>query len=244
MQKSVHDGHRERMRARIQESGLNSLKDHEIIEYLLYAFIPRKDTNEIAHELIKQFGSFSGVMNADSEHLQSVKGMTQNAAIFLANVPDIGRRYISDYNSGKQNLSGRGRAKEFMQRRMICSNTEKLFVASLDAKDQLIACDNLSSGTGDSVSISVREIVDYALKSKASSVLLAHNHPSGDVTPSQQDYILTREIAWTLYSVNVCLQDHYIFGGNDCFSFEESGRLKLMMEERDLQLKEGIMYYE
>lgn len=91
--KRVHDGHRDRMRERIRRSGLSTLQEHEMLEYILYAFVPRKDTNEIAHALIDRFGSFAGVLNADEKRLAEIAGMTENAALFLCNLPDVFRAY-------------------------------------------------------------------------------------------------------------------------------------------------------
>ncbi len=114
---SVHDGHRARMRDKIRKGGLGSFQQHEILEYLLFSFVPRKDTNEIAHALIDKFSSLSGVLNASEEDLEKVSGMTQNAALFLATLPDVFRAYVDGVNSdgaNRQDLSGRGKARNFM----------------------------------------------------------------------------------------------------------------------------------
>lgn len=244
MKNAVHDGHRERMRQRIEQNGAATLQSHELLEYILYSFVPRKDTNEIAHALIDKFGSFAGVLNADAQHLAEIKGMTRNAALFLSNMPSMFRRYSVDTESVKLSLKGRGKAREFMRRQLYGATVEQVVAAALDAQDNVIKYEILAAGTGDGVAVSVRSVVDFALKYKASGILLAHNHPSGSVKPSQQDLMITREIAWTLNSVGTVLQDHFIFNSTDYYSFDEQGKLRAMMEERDITLKDGILFYE
>lgn len=244
MDKAVHDGHRDRMRERVLKNGLESLQPHEVLEYLLFAFVPRKDTNAIAHALINEFGSLSDVLNADKEHLAAVSGMTDNAALFLSALPGLLRIYAAETETRKRSLKGRGKAREFMKNMLYGIKSEQIYAAALDAKDNLINCEKLGAGTADSVQLSVRRVVDFALKNKAASIILAHNHPSGNVKPSQQDYALTREIVWTLHSVECRLLDHYIFGGADYYSFDENGKLDVMLEEKDLTLKDGLIFYE
>lgn len=183
---SVHDGHRARMRDKIRKGGLSSFQQHEILEYLLFSFVPRKDTNEIAHALIDKFSSLSGVLNASEEDLEKVSGMTQNAALFLATLPDVFRAYVDGVNSdgaNRQDLSGRGKARNFMCARLFGLNQEHVCVAALDAHDKLIKCEIIEQGSGDSVRLDVRKIVDFALKTGASAILIAHNHPSGNLLP-------------------------------------------------------------
>lgn len=171
------------MRERIRRSGLSTLQEHEMLEYILYAFVPRKDTNEIAHALIDRFGSFAGVLNADEKRLAEIAGMTENAALFLCNLPDVFRAYIDDLDKQKPALKGRGVARTFMGNRLYGVKEEQLHVAALDAHDNLICCRCIAKGSGDAVELSVRAIVDFALNNKASSLLVAHNHPSGNVNP-------------------------------------------------------------
>lgn len=121
----IHDGHRARMRDRIRKGGIGSFQQHEILEYLLFSFVPRKDTNEIAHALIDRFSSLSGVLNASEEDLAKVSGMTQNAALFLATLPDVFRAYVDGVNndsSSRQDLSGRGIARNFLCARLFGLN--------------------------------------------------------------------------------------------------------------------------
>lgn len=241
---SPHDGHRDRMRERIEADGIGSLQPHEVLEYLLYCCVPRKNTNDIAHELLKKFGSFSNVLNAEPERLCEVNGVTKNAALFLCSLPDVFRQYTIDSAKSRSALCGRGKAKEFMRACLFGKPVEQVYVAAVDARDNLIRFEMMSSGSGNSVDVSVRNVVDFALRTKASGILLAHNHPSGDVSPSENDYIMTRELVWTLDGIGVNMQDHFIFGGGECYSFEEDDQIKAIKNEKDTNLKEGLYFYD
>ena len=245
-QEIKHDGHRDRMRERILKSGLSSLQDHEILEYLLFAFIPRKNTNDIAHALISKFGSFAGVLNADEQALQEVDGMTRNAAIFLASLPDVFRVYLKDVDKKKLSLSGRGVIRRYLGAELYGKQVEQVVAVALDSKDQFIAQEVVASGDGASVNVSVRDIVNFAIKHKAVNVVLAHNHPSGQTSPSQADVDLTADAYATLESIGVNLEDHLIFSGADYYSFEESGRLANIANVKqkiNKSFKEGITIY-
>ena len=220
---AIHDGHRDRIREKILKNGIEGLQPHEVLEYLLYGFIPRKDTNAIAHELINTFGSFDGVLNTDIDRLEAVKGMTRNAAIFLNSLPKILKLYSDGASIGRQNLSGRGIARTFMKTQVYGQEVEVLVVAALDARDNLIRLERMRKGTGNSVPLPMRDVVDFAIRTNASSLLMAHNHPSGDIGPSKNDMELTVELSRMLANMNVKLQDHFIFSDNKYFSFEENG---------------------
>lgn len=241
---AVHEGHRGRMRKRIRENGLESLREHEVLEYLLYAYVPRKDTNELAHNLIDEFGSFENVLNADEKWLAKVSGVTENAALFLSSLPDVFRLYALGSSSEKMNVKGRGRAKEYLNALLFNRPCEHVYIAALDGQDNMLSCKKLSEGSGDTVALSIREAVDFALKYRASRILLAHNHPSGSVKPSQADVDMTKEIAWTLHGIGVKLEDHYIFGTDMYFSFEEAGYLEKFAKQKRISLKEGNVFYE
>lgn len=239
----VHDGHRERMRERIRNSGLSSLQEHEILEYILYAFVPRKDTNEIAHSLIERFGSFSGVLNADEKSLSHVFGMTANASLFISALPEIFRRYMQDNEKSRKSLKGRGVARAYIGTQLYGKRQEQVYAVALDAHDGIINSRFLSSGSADAVELNVRAVVDFALSNNASNLIIAHNHPSGSVSPSQKDLDVTREVLDTLSALGITLEDHLIFAGKDYYSFEENGLLERMKTAKNC-LKEGITFYE
>ncbi len=242
---SMHDGHRQRMRQRVAKNGLSSLQAHEVLEYLLYSFVPRKDTNPVAHALIKTFGSLAGVFNAAKEDLQKVSGVTENAALFLSSVPELCRLYLEGQmaSDGQLVLSGRGAAREFMGNKLFGMREETAFVAAIDVHDKLICCEKMGIGSANAIALSVRQVAEFALRHHASAVLIAHNHPGGNVLPSQADVEFTFEVLDTLSNLGVVLQDHFIFCGGEYFSFEESGKL-LSMKNVKTNLREGINYYD
>lgn len=237
--KGIHDGHRDRMREKILISGIESLQPHEVLEYLLFHVVPRKDTNALAHELINTFGSFSDVLGQDADRLAAVKGMTRNAALFLSSLPDVFRFYVKDVDRPKLNLCGKEKAKRYILSQTYGKKTEEFYVVSLDVKDNLIRLGRLSKGDGDSVRVSVRDVTDFALRTNAVSVIIAHNHPSGGVNPTDENVAFTRDALWTLDGVGVTLQDHLIVGGSDVYSFEESGLISDLRKEK--LLKEGFI---
>jgi len=242
--KNVHDGHRERVRDKIRKGGLPSFQQHEVLEYLLFPFVPRKDTNEIAHALIDKYSSFAGVLNASERDLKSVSGMTDNAALFLSKLPEIMKLYVNDVNSDlvREDLSGRGNARNFLCGQLFGLNQEHVCVAALDAHCRLIKCEIIEQGSGSAVFFSVRKIVDFALSCGASNLLLAHNHPSGNTNPSDADRAMTKELYLTLANIGVNLQDHIIFGGSQYYSFEEHNEFKQIQNLQKV-IKEGIYNY-
>lgn len=241
----IHDGHRQRMRDRIRKSGLSSLQDHEVLEYLLFAFVPRKDTNEIAHALVKEFGSLANVLSADEEHLRKVHGMTDNAALFLASLPDVFRLYANGVNDdlNRVDMSSREKARSYLGTKLYGLKEENVCVAALDAHDKLIKCEILSTGSGNTVALDVRAVMDFVLKTSACNIIISHNHPSGNVDPSQADVDLTRELLFTLSGIGVGVRDHFIFSGSLYYSFDENG---LIEKIKNIQngLKEGMLYYD
>lgn len=240
---ALHDGHRQRMRDRIERNGLEGLEIHEVVEYLLFSFVPRRDTNAIAHRLINEFGSLSGIMNASVDRIESVKGMTHNAALFLSTLPDVFRKYLVELEAPRQSLAGRGSARAFLGGKLFGVGYEIVYAAAVDAHDQLIDCSRLSTGSGDAVDLSIRKITDYALRHNASGILLAHNHPSGNVQPSHADVELTFQALVTLANVGVKLLDHFIFCGSEYYSFEEKGQLN-QLNNVNKMLKEGLYFYD
>ncbi len=219
----MHEDHRNRMRERIISSGLDSLQPHEILEYILYAFIPRKDTNSIAHALIEAFGSLANVLNAAYDDLFAVKGMTKNAALFLTLMPSIGRAYQKSLLDAKVRLTGYSAMSNYIKRLFYGLAEEAVYLISLDVHDNLINTQLIAKGDNKSVAVSAKVVVNAALRAKASSVVIAHNHPRGNATPSDADIDLTGMIAVLLKLLNIALYDHIIFAGEECFSFRNAG---------------------
>ena len=207
------------MRERIASDGIRSLHDHEVLEYLLFPFVPRRNTNEIAHRLMEKFGTFSEVFNADAADLAAVPGMTENAALFFSVLPEVLRRYAVSVAKKRPQLSGRRAVRDFLAGVMFGMPVEAVCAAALDAQDGLIRFDILAKGTGDGVGVTPRDAVVFALQSKAVSVVLAHNHPSGKAEPSQRDDESLESIGKVCRMHGVFLRDSVIVSGEDLYSY-------------------------
>lgn len=222
---AVHDGHRDRMRTRIESSGIDALQPHEALEYLLYAFIPRKDTNELAHRLIAEFGNFANVCDADIDRLASVKGMTYNAALFLHNLPAVNRIYSGSKEVSRPILKTTAKCVEYITPYLKNLKKEEVRVLLKDSAGRLIKNEVISKGSISEAHVYAREIADLALKHGASTVVLAHNHPSGNATPSNSDIAFTEQLAVALNLLSIRLDDHIIIADGGYYSCRTHGDL-------------------
>lgn len=223
---AIHDGHRERMRERIIKNGLENLQPHEVLEFLLYQFIPRKDTNELAHELINNFGSISKVFDAEVDRLTKVKGVGYNLAVYLHSLSGISRIYEMDKIKDTPIIKTAKEAYDYVkpsmatlpkeQIRLLCKNSAGKMV-----KDALIACGSINSSN-----IYTRDILEQIVNSQAVAVVLVHNHPSQNYSPSQADIEVTNTIRVMLEVMQVSLDDHIIVTQTGFFSFFRAGLLE------------------
>ena len=219
----IHDGHRQKMRARFLAAGLDSFADHEALELLLFYAIPRRDTNGIAHHLMDHYGSLSAVLDAPIEDLQRVEGIGESAALLLKLVPQLVRK--SRLSSGKKELAlvSTQQAGEYLMNCLAGEKKEVIYELCLDRKGKVLACRRLGEGGIASSSLDVRKLVENALLCSASAVILAHNHPSGIALPSQEDYATTTRVWEVLASVGVQLIDHIVVADGDFVSMADNG---------------------
>lgn len=219
---SIHEGHRQRMRERFLGDGLENFAPHEALELLLHYAIPQKDTNPIAHALMDRYGSLSGVLAASVEDLQKVKGVGEYAAVLISLVPKLcGKASLEDALRQDMILGSSGLAGEFLVARLAGEKNEVLYQLCLASDRRLLSCRKLEEGTVNRAHLPVRRLVENALLCSAASVILAHNHPSGDVTPSPEDIAATRTARSALASVEVELADHIIVGKGTYASLRE-----------------------
>ena len=223
----VHEGHRSRMKARYRDHGLDNFNDVNVLELLLFYAIPRKDTNELAHALLDHFGSLDKVFEASVPELESVPGIGESAALLISLVPQLTRRYMMAKGSCTSTIASSVDAGNYLVPRLMFEKDEKALLLCLDAKKSVISCDSLGSGAVNAVNISVRKVVEIAVRNRASSVILAHNHPGGVALPSREDERITFEIASALKLVGIPLDDHIIVAGDDYVSFADSGMIAL-----------------
>lgn len=232
--KSIHSGHRERIKNTFLTQGLDHFEQHEILELLLYYAIPLKDTNPIGHKLLQKFGSLSGVFDAPFEELVQVDGVGKSAATLIKMIPEICRRYQENLNGDKNRIFGYDEAGKFLISKFIGRSNETVILMLLDSKSRMIYCGVVNEGTVITANIYVKNIVRLAVQYNAVYAILSHNHPSGNCMPSRQDLSSTQWIYEALQTVEVQLIDHVIVSGNDYLSIAKSG---IMPEIFDTQSK-------
>ena len=221
----VHDGHREKMRRRFLEAGLDSFAEHEALEMLLFYAIPRRDTNALAHQLMDHFGSLDAVLSAPVEELMRMDGIGETAAVLLKLVPRVMQKARLSANR-ETIINSTEKAGDYLLERFRGEKNEVIYQLCLDKKGKLLSCRRLNEGGADSSELNIRRLVENALLVSASAVILSHNHPSGIALPSSEDYTTTERVQAALNMVGVALVDHIIVADDDFVSMADSGTLK------------------
>ena len=221
----IHDGHREKMRRRFQETGLEGFADHEALELLLYYAIPRRDTNELAHRLLTRYGSLSALLQAPIEDLRRVEGVGESAAVLLKLVPAF--VYKAQRSAGQETvLNSTEKAGRYLLSCFAGERNEVIYQLCLDRKGKLLARKRLSEGGSAAAELNIRRLVENALLSSASAVILSHHHPSGIALPAREDYATTQQAQDALRTIGVELLDHIIVAEDDYVSLADSGILR------------------
>lgn len=220
---SIHAGHRERLRSRFLAEGLDSFNEINALELLLFYCVPRKDTNELAHRLIRYFGSYVNVLSASYDELKKVDGVSDNIATYLTLQGAAVRYYMLNRKQDGVVLKTMQECGRFLQPYFVGKQNETVFLLCLDAKCKVLCCREVSEGSVNAASVSMRKIVDAAISSNATTVVLAHNHPSGLALPSQDDVITTQHVAKALEAVDVILADHLVMADDEFVSMVQSG---------------------
>ena len=220
---SIHDGHRQRLKQLFRDNGLDNFYENQALELLLYYCIPRKDTNPIAHALLDRFGSISQVLEAPVEELMQVEGVGEHAATFLHLITEISRYYLVKREQNQKILPTLEDCARYLLPHFYGRRNETVFLLCLDAKCKVLSCRELGEGSVNAAGISVRKIMETAIREGASTVVLAHNHPSGIAVPSTDDIQTTRRIAMALSAVGIHLADHIVVADEDYVSMVQSG---------------------
>ncbi|MGN0773278.1 MAG: DNA repair protein RadC [Candidatus Ventricola sp.] len=224
-EKSIHAGHRERLRERLRTAGLGAFSEHEVLELLLTYAIPKRDVNPLAHELIAVFGSLSAVLGADENELLRVKGVGKNAALLLTMMPQLMRYYQMNALGERPVIVTMADARAYCAPLFLGVTEEQIYMVCLDQAGHVLHRSLLHTGTVDQVALHPRTVVETAIRHNAYSVILAHNHPSGVAAPSQQDLDVTKRITSALYLIGIRLVDHLIFAGGEAYSMVRGGCL-------------------
>lgn len=219
---SIHAGHRDRLKNRFLEEGLEGFDEINVLELLLFYALPRQDTNPIAHELLRRFGSLSGVLEAPAETLAQVPGMGPHAATLISLIPALCRRYMVSRQEDRPYLTSTAQCGDYLIPRFFGFRDEVVCLLCLGAKCRVISCQEIGRGSVNSAGVPTRRIVECALAANAISVVLAHNHPSGIALPSREDVETTRRLAQALDAVGIILADHIIVADEDFVSLADS----------------------
>lgn len=216
-------GHRERLRARFLQNRFDGFHEYEVLEFLLSFIFRQGDVKPVAKELIKTFGSFSQVLDAPIDEIANVKGMGKSSAVSLS----IFRESFAFYHKSKivfdkEQITKMSGLIEMLRANISHKANEILFAIFLNAKNEVLVTKELGEGTVSQAAAFPRKILEEAMKQKATSIILAHNHPGGIAEPSEHDVSITHEIQKALALVDISLQDHIILANNEYYSFKRN----------------------
>lgn len=229
----MHEGHRQRMLDRLNGDGAG-LKDHEILEILLFGVIPRRNTNEIAHRLLDAFGSLKGVFSADREQLKSVEGVGEAAAAHLCCTGLCFKR-IQGKEETAPALFNVATFSGYLQKRYAAFKKEVIEVFCLDAKDRIKQIKQFTSDEKEKAYAAPNDFAAFVLASKPASIVVAHNHPVGSNAPSRKDDNFTAQLRLFCSMNNIKFYDHFIVGAEGCYSYCLSGRMRTISNNFDLE---------
>ena len=226
MEPPHYHGHRKRLRERFLKSGLAGFAEHEAVELLLTLAIPRSDVKQPAKALLARFGSLRGVLDAPLSELRSVAGVGEVAAVALHVVRESATLYLQQASEGAEVLRDPQRLADFWRMRIGALGHEVFAVAYLDSAYRLLrnGVETLQEGTVDRAAVYPRRVVEAALRREA-ALVLAHNHPSGNVAPSEHDKAITRAIVLAAETIGLRVVDHLIVSREEIFSFRKAGLL-------------------
>ena len=212
-------GHRKRLKGRFIKNGANALADYELFELLLTYSIPRKDVKQTAKQLLRKFGSVAGIIDADLSLLISSDGVGENSAVLIKLIKALNVGYSAEALKNRKKISSASSAEEFVISTLSGSGDERFLVIFLDTKNNIIDHEIMFEGTLNQTAVYPRKILESVFNRKAASIIIAHNHPSGDVTPSREDINITAKIKTACTAADIEILDHLIVGKGKCFSF-------------------------
>ena len=219
----MHDGHRERLKETYLENGLDRMNDIQALELLLFYAVARRDTNELAHALLARFGSLDAVFHASVEELREVPGVGSHTAILLTMIPQIMKKSAVSRTGEIHQITSSRDAGRYLIPRFLEEQDEVVLMLCLDNKRSILCCCEMGRGVVNTVNINIRRAVEKALRVKASSVILAHNHPGGLAIPSREDDLVTKNLYNALEIVGIHLEDHIIVADGDYVSMADTG---------------------
>jgi len=224
MKKPHYYGHRERLRKKYSENGINSLSKHEIIELLLTFTIPVKDTKEPAKSLLKKYGSIKNIFyHLDKENFEAIKGIGEKSFILFRLINDIFKIISEEELTSKTKISSPEEVINYCRKTMWNLKNEVFKIIFLNSKNEILKIENVEQGTINEAYIYFRKIFEKAFNVGATAMILIHNHPSGKEEPSKADIDMTKKVINLAENLNITVHDHIIITSNDYFSFKERG---------------------
>lgn len=225
MTTNIHDNHRDRVRKKFLTNGFDGWHEHEVLEMLLFYAVPRIDTNPLAHALLAEFGSLAKVLDADTSDLMRVPGIGDSTATYLSALGRLQKVYARSRWEEKPLLINVEKTGAYCRDLIGRESVEMFGILCLDTKKRLIKHQILTDGGVDHVAVDVRKIAQIAISTDARYLVLFHNHPSGDATPSYDDIKLTESVNNTLSPLNIEVIEHIVVGGTDYKSLASLGKL-------------------
>ena len=231
MTSAKHEGHRKRLRDRFLNNGLDGFHDYEVIELLLSLNTPRKDCKQSAKLLLEEFKTFQAVLEAESEELCRIPGVGPANSLGIRLIKKVADRYLETRLLEKDVIQNPEDLMAYLNQTISRKSREVFVAVFLDAKNRVLASRTLFTGTLTSSSVYPREVIAAALQYHAASVIFAHNHPSGDATPSPSDLQITRQLCFALQYAGIMVHEHIIMGHETYYSFAAKGLIAKFNQE-------------
>lgn len=239
---NIHEGHRERLRKKFNNDiEFKNFAPHEMLEFVLFAGIPRKDTNTISHELIKYFGSFHSVFYATPDELMKIPNMTKAAAYNISSIISIARQIEIQRNSVDAYIDSINSAVVYLHSFFKNRITESVYMICIDNNDKVINNCCICDGDVNFAILDTKKIVLTVSRNGAKKVILGHNHPAGTLNPSPQDIIATTRLVATLSGIGVIMLDHIIFTSTGYFSFNQNRIIETIYQNCDKAMGTDIL---
>ncbi|APG63673.1 hypothetical protein LPB140_06780 [Sphingorhabdus lutea] len=216
-------GHRQRLRTRLLENGGNALQDYELIEYLLALAIPRRDTKALAKSLLYDFGGLTGLLTANSDKLMAYQGMGETSTAALKIVQAAALRLLKEPLKTRPVLASWQSVLDYLRADMAHLEVERVRILYLNTKNMLIRDEMTGDGSIDQAAIYTREVIRKAIELSAAAIIIVHNHPSGDFSPSKQDINITKDIIIAGQKLGIAVHDHIIISSKGHFSMKSAG---------------------
>ena len=218
-----NEGHRQRLREKFLNSGLDGFHDYEIIELLLTLGTPRTDCKQPAKDALKKWGSLKAVLEAPPKELKKIKGIGDHNVFGLKLTQDVARRYLADRIVDMDYIQSSEDVLDYLRHNLRDKSQELFMVIYLNGRNQILKMETLFEGTLNTSAVYPREVVKKALENDASALVLVHNHPNGNPSPSQEDLTITKKLKEAARTIDIYIHDHLIIAGNDVYSFSDHG---------------------